>query len=49
MLITAKQGYRHFCGLIDEIEQQKTEIEHLANIDIMTGFFNNRLAMPLLS
>jgi hypothetical protein len=49
MLITAKEAFQHFCILLEEIEQQKVEIEYLANTDSITGFSNARLALPLLS
>ena len=48
MLIVAKQGYTFLNQLIDEIEKQKREIEHLANTDGLTGFNAQRLATPLL-
>ena len=48
-LIIARQALRHFSRLIEKIEGQKVEIEHLANTDNLTGFSSARLAMPLLS
>ncbi|WP_371195885.1 diguanylate cyclase domain-containing protein [Glaciecola sp. SC05] len=47
-LISARQCYRYFSELISEIEQQKQDIERLANIDSLTGYSCHRLSMPHL-
>ncbi|MBT1450135.1 GGDEF domain-containing protein [Glaciecola sp. XM2] len=48
-LISARQCYLYCSDLIDEIEQNKQDMEVLANTDSMTGYCCNRLSMPHLS
>lgn len=46
ILIAANQAYIHLLRLLEKIEQQKQEIENIANIDYITGFYNARLCNP---
>jgi len=48
ILIGAHQGLSHLGAQLLKIENQKQEIEYLANHDTLTGYYSPRLAMPIL-